>query len=88
MKKNIVIDHSYNKFTIDEILNMTAGYEEVDILSDFNEVFDLVHQLTEKGGRANPYLVLRGKAYPAAELKKIMGDDYNYPYERVLRIEF
>lgn len=55
MKRNIVIDRSYNKFTIDEILDMTAGYEEVDICSDFTEAFDLIYQLTDMGGQVYPY---------------------------------
>jgi len=55
MKRNIVIDRSYNKFTIDEILDMTAGYEEVDICSDFTESFDLIYQLTDMGGAVYPY---------------------------------
>lgn len=53
--KNIIIDRSYNRFTTDEILDMTAGYEEVDICSDFNNAFDLIYQLTDMGGDVIPY---------------------------------
>lgn len=51
----MTIDRSYNKFTIEEILDMTASHEEVVICRDFTEVFDLVYALADMGGEVTAY---------------------------------
>lgn len=51
----MIIDRSYNKFTIDEILDMTAGCDKIGIAKDFTETFDLIYALSDMGGEVSAY---------------------------------
>ena len=49
----MTIDRSYNEYTLNELLDLIAGYKQILIRPDFSEVFDLVYELTYTGGKVS-----------------------------------
>lgn len=54
-KGAIIIDQSYNKFTIEEIIDFTEGHDKIVICKDFNNPFDLIYELSFMGGQVSAY---------------------------------
>ena len=51
----LIIDSSYNKFTIEEIIDLTEGHDKIVIFKDFNNLFDLIYELSCMGGQVSAF---------------------------------